>query len=149
LIATPSSSHSPAAGDSPWSELATLYRRVCLLRARGLGAEADHLAATDLARALTALRPAGRPAGDPELRALFAREEDRVADATVLAEILLPLLREPAAAGASAPAPAALPARAPRPAASAAAPGIADFIDEMISLERRFAPADGCARARP
>ncbi len=129
---------------SPWSEIRTLYRRVCVLRAQGLAAAADQLASGDLARALASLRTTAHPGSESELRALFAHEENRVADATTLAEILLPLLRDamPAVTSAASspaspptrPAP-ALPARTPRPAA-AAERGIADFIDEMISLER-------------
>lgn len=76
------------------------------------------------------------------MKAVFAREEDRVADASVLAEILLPQLRDAlAAAGAPRVRAEELPQRAPaaRPAprtVAAAAPGIADFIDEMIAQER-------------
>ncbi len=78
---------------------------------------------------------------DAKIGALFAREAERVADAGVLAEILLPLLRDFAPAEVP---PASFAPRA-RPVVSdpvlsrrppAPARGIADFIDEMIQQER-------------
>lgn len=119
-----------------------IYRRICVLRARGHSVEAARLQSTELSRAVSTLRQslAGDPEIETKLGALFALEEERVANATVLAEILLPLLRESAApsaprAAATAP-PSADRRRSSRPPAAAAAPGIADFIDEMIQQER-------------
>lgn len=125
-----------------------IYRRICVLRARGLSVEAARLQSTELSRAVRALRQSltGDADGEAQLRALFAREEERVANASVLAEILLPMLRESATASApralaTAPSLAAAPPsadrrRSSRPPAAATAPGIADFIDEMIQQER-------------
>ena len=139
------SATSPSIDESSlWSEAAIVYRRICLLRLRGQSLEAARLQSTELSRAIGALREAlGNSAEcEAKLSAVFAREDDRIADASVLAEVLLPLLREsPPAIGHFAPASATSsrstasvsPSR-PR-AKPATAPGIADFIDEMIQLE--------------
>jgi len=75
------------------------------------------------------------------LNAVFAAEAERVANAAVLAEILVPMLTEqlrPLGASSAAPTPVSAPVvappaekpRQPRPAS------IADFIDDMISQEK-------------
>ncbi len=124
---------------------------MCVLRVRGLSVEAARLESAELADAISRVRQLDRDeaAGEAKMSALFAHEAERVADASVLAEILLPLLRDsvpPRLARASfgllsrpVVSDPVLSRRAPAP-----APGIADFIDEMIQQERA---ASG--RARP
>lgn len=87
------------------------------------------------------------------LNALFATEAERVANAAVLAEILVPMIAEqlhslnaPSAIGAEISAPAVVAPVAsktvpPRPAS------IADFIDDMLAQERPLdRPAPGAQR---
>jgi hypothetical protein len=137
-----SPSVSPSSAEShAWSEVARICRRVCVLRERGCTDEAETLRRSELDVLLATLRQeASEPAVvDRQFESIFAAEADRVANASVLAELLAPLLRErlpaPTVAESSAPrtsSPSAVPARRPRP---AAAGGIADFIDEMIAHE--------------
>lgn len=121
-----------------WIGVARLCRRICLLAERGDFAEADRLRTGEFAAAVAALRADEGDGG------LFAREAERLAHATLVAEQLAPLLaaRLPATA-----APAATPrletitvSTSPAPAARTR-PGppadLADFIDEMIALDRR------------
>ena len=119
-------------------QAARLYRRVCLLRASGRKSDAERLAAAELAPLL----PDGDAAGrlDPgRWEAISAREEDRVADAEAIAELLGPLLeaRLPLSPRPRSEAPRA--AGAPR--LAGAAPAIADLLDEMLGLDRARAPA--------
>lgn len=137
----------PPAPASPWKEVATVYRRICLLRLRGLAAEAAQLETTALAAALAAAELAHATPAEFEqrMRALFLAEEERVHNAAILAELLTPLLAT-AAAPVPAPTPvAAAPARpvpvarplAFNPAPTASEPdAIADFIEGMLDQQR-------------
>ena len=129
-----------------WNDVARLCRRICLLEERGERGAAEQLRAGALAEALLALRPAG---GEPDetvglrLATILAAEQERVANAVVLAELMAPLLREQARAGAAGVAPPVAPGdpNAPtsspiRSAARASPATIADFIDEMLAQER-------------
>src|SRR5687768_10342497 len=137
---------------SPRNEVQTLCRRICVLRASGDFSKADQLLADELPDKIDAWRRSvSVPVSEAELHALFAAEEERVADARALAEILLPLLSPSTAlnsrpplvvasrAGALEHATAAAPVSTTanesvdsRASATAGtAPGIADFIDEM------------------
>jgi hypothetical protein len=115
------------------------------LRERGQTAEAEQLHASSLPQLLDAARsPQDTDATMAErLESIFSVETDRVANAAVLAELLVPVLSEklraalpasvakqPAAAPEVTPAPASKPAPA-RPATIS----IADFIDDMIKQE--------------
>jgi hypothetical protein len=138
LSATISDSLASVEDASLWSEVRVLYRRICLLRNLGLGAEAAHIEPA-VSRAVAAIRdsPEGGGNYDARLKALFALEEDRVASASVLAEILLPMLREMAVDEArrqvcARPVHSARAADTGRRRGSVAAPSIADFIDQMI-----------------
>lgn len=116
--------------DPTWIHVGRIYRRVCFLRLEGRAEEAGQLEATELAQAEA--RALGPGPADPEaeaaLRGLLAEEEGRVAEAIAFAEVLIPALSSrPAAAAPTAPR---------RPAARTEAPGIADFIDEMLVRER-------------
>ncbi len=143
----------PSANEtSPWNEVGELYRRICVLRVRGLSVEAARLESTELADAISRIRDSEPDDAECDARmcALFAREADRVADASVLAEILLPLLRDfapPEVARASfarfSRPVVSDPVVSRRPPAPVPAPGIADFIDEMIQQER---PSPGHGR---
>jgi hypothetical protein len=137
---------------------------VCVLRERGQADEAEALRQRELPGLLAAVRsPADTDASiDAQLTAVFAREEDRVANAVVLAELMAPLLVNPAARTPeltpiliSAPSPGALEPRPsqfapppPLPAPARAAGSIADFIDEMIAQESAPAEAGPASRRR-
>jgi hypothetical protein len=126
-----------------WSDVARVCRRVCVLRERGQNEEAERLRAGELMTLLAAIRTPGDSdsATTDRLNALFATEAERVANAAVLAEMLLPMLAEqlrPPAITAAAPqeipmavvmAPVVTRPKPPRPAS------IADFIDDMIAQE--------------
>lgn len=146
---------------SPWREARVLYRRICVLETTGKKDEADALRARDFEPAIKALRESSADADD-QLEAMLAAEEERVATAHTLAEILLPLLSEkisaaashyPASSSASATDRASSNDTAPTPnidsardrAASPLLPGIADFIDEMLMQDR---PSPGASNAR-
>lgn len=160
----PTASKIPAAPGSPistsaasWDDIARLCRRICLLRERGDEIAAETLTRDALAPALAAYRFAAGEndtAIDVRLHATFEIERERVANATVLAELLAPLLREQVdatmAANVSAQksageASALQPNRAaapPPPAPMRHEPAdIADFIDEMLAQERPAKPA--------
>jgi hypothetical protein len=120
-----------------------------LLRARGGDAAAEVLRTGQLEDALAAFRTTGVSEAEiaTRLETILAAEEDRVANAIILADVLAPILAEQlgsrmeslATAAAHTPptakAGAALPPSkrndTPLPPA-----GIADFIDQMIALER-------------
>lgn len=140
---------------SPWREVQVLYRRICVLDATGKTAEADTLRIQKLEPAVKALRETSAGPEDPQLEAMFAAEEERVASAQVLAEILLPLLTTVAPGATTQPRffsapPSPTPAYglvenftsepSPRPnpggTPSPLLPGIADFIDEMLTQDR-------------
>lgn len=126
--------------------LTRLMRRICLLREQGDAVRASALQTNELAEAVRELRAAhgAEALSDDELRRLFAVEEQRVAEAVVLAELLIPQLvggRPPAPAKPVAAPPA--PAR-PRAPASPGSPAIPDLLDAMLAAERpgrRPAPA--------
>jgi len=139
---------------------------VCILRALGKFDDAEVLSAGQLTSAIAVARES-QELSDVQLEALFAAEEDRVDTAHTLAEILLPLLT--AANGATALqrnfsanrfAPSDPATEADRsvdsssdlaqPASSSSSPmlpGIADFIDEMLTQDR--APEDARNSRRP
>jgi hypothetical protein len=118
-----------------------------VLRAQGRADDADELEHGELARVLAVARLSAPDQGEEE--AIFAEEDERVANATVLAELLVPLLSR-----AFAPAPLAVPASpahlaapahpaattvaaaAPARAGTAEVPPIADLIEGMLSQER-------------
>lgn len=136
----------PAAGRV--AGITRLMRRICLLREQGDDAQAARLHEHDLPAAVRELRAAhGTEAlSEAELRTLFAAEEQRVAEAVVLAELLIPQLtgpRPPVPARAVPAAP--VPARPRAPAADArGSPAIPDLLDAMLAAERtgrRPAPA--------
>ncbi len=122
---------------------------MCLLQATGRKTEAAELERTDLPPAIAAARITCPVVAEATV---LAEETERVASASVLAELLAPLLAERMHAAASggpasvtlaakpestsAPhhAPASSPVRA-TPSASAAVPGIADLIDGMLSQQ--------------
>jgi hypothetical protein len=122
--------------------LASLVRRICLLREQGDVAEARRVQETELADRIREMRESADPAAltDAALADLFATETRRVADALATAEVLIPQLVAIWPAG-----PAARPARltlsvpteAPaRPAAADGPPRISDLLDAMLAAER-------------
>lgn len=123
-----------------WVNAVNLLRRACILRATGSESDAAALETTGLAAALESLREtcADSAKWDARVRALRQREEERVADAMVLADILLPRLQnalQPSVGSARArPTSGPTSFSSPRPARPRNAPReIADFIDEMIA----------------
>lgn len=132
------------------SGIVRLVRRICVLRERGEAAAAARLEENDFATAVRDLRLAEGPDALPaeELQTIFAAEEQRVANAAVLAELLIPQLRGALADGAfpstgpatnlrrETPAPFAV-ARVSEPVAGS--PAITDLLDAMLA-------ADGAAR---
>ncbi len=93
---------------------------------------------TDFARALVLAKETA-PGGletDAQWQAMLAGEEDRVADAVALAELLAPMLRDRLPAMAAPPAATVLPSRLPSARPRDLAPSVADFIEEMLTQER-------------
>ncbi len=118
-----------------------LYRRICVLRATGEAFAASRLESDELPRAVAEATAAGIPEDSWPLR--FAAEEKRVADAELLAELLVPLLaerlpwpRSPATAGLSAVLDAFPAKSAARPEPGAPPPTVADLIEGMLAQER-------------
>jgi hypothetical protein len=117
-----------------------------VLRATGKNDDAAVLENEDLARALSIARIATN--NSDEEAAVFSEEAERVSNATVLAELLAPMLAEhlrpstsPVAAQSVVPAAAMpeKPAKVSRPLPESA-PSIADLIDGMLS-QRPTSPA--------
>lgn len=125
-----------------------------MLRERGEKAEAARIEAEQLPDVLASLHAAGESddAIQQRLTSLFAIEEERVADAAVLAELLLPALRGQVVSSVSAstavgaqtqaaelPVMASRPPVLPTPPASSVprkrSTDIATFIDEMLAQE--------------
>jgi len=129
-----------------WSDVARLCRRLCVLREQARHAEAETLQRLELEPLLENFR-AGSDTPltlDARLAATMAVESDRVANATLLAELLAPMLGLRAGAAEQVTPLAALrPAAPPEARANAAlspkpvrkAVSIADFLDEMIAQE--------------
>jgi hypothetical protein len=120
------------------------------LRANGHNVEAARLQSAELTRTLDAARGATGTHAEVEsrLHALFAVEEERVLNATVIAELLVPMLAARLCLAAPVPAPlvaAAAPAAA-KP-VRAGTPTIADFIDDMLDQERAPPRAPSLRRA--
>lgn len=113
-----------------------------MLRAQARTDDADEITHGELARALAVARLS---APDVDESAIFASEEERVANATVLAELLAPLLARHLGPGPHArpvveavkptPSNTELPPESPR-SAPAGVPPIADLIDGMLTQER-------------
>ncbi len=146
MLISPSTHLEPAAAGR-LAGITRLMRRICLLREQDDAGRASALQATELADAVREWRAAhgAEALSDDELRRLFAAEEQRVAEAVVLAELLIPQLvggRPPVPAK---PVPASpAPARPRTPAASSGSPAIPDLLDAMLAAERtgrRPAPA--------
>jgi hypothetical protein len=75
--------------------------------------------------------------GETRLRALYAEEGERVAEAIALAEVLMPALSERLASLGAVRAPDAVALRRTDVMGTAGdEPGIADFIDEMLAQDR-------------
>jgi hypothetical protein len=125
----------------PVAGVARVIRQICLLREQGDVAQAARLQENELAVAVRDLRLAHGPAVLPEaeLQAMFAAEDQRVAEAVILSELLIPRLVEswpvhagPATGRRSVPASPPSAARAP----AAGPPAIPDLLDAMLAAER-------------
>ncbi len=126
--------------DLPWIKVGKIYRRICFLRSEGLALEAQQLEESELAEATAQARRFAGSAFEAEsiLQRLLAEEKERVADAIAFAEIIVPLLAERLGALAPRPAVRELPAARPSRREAPVEPrGIADFIDDMLTQERR------------
>ena len=130
--------------EEPWTHLAPLCRRICVLRAQGLAAAADELHLSEFAPALAALRNQSGHAvliDDERVRLLQAIEQERVANAMLMAELIKSLVAATggtalagptplvSASVAATPAPATTPRRAPPPESLS----IADLLDDMLA----------------
>jgi hypothetical protein len=142
MLPNPSVSNFPAPPFS-WSDVARVCRRVCVLRERGLNEEAERLRAGELMEMVATVRTPGDNDTDvtERLNHLFATEAERVANAAVLAELLLPQISArlnavttPTAASKTPTAAVGVPARAEKPAQRSGS--IADFIDDMIAQDK-------------
>ncbi|MEO7798695.1 MAG: hypothetical protein ABIY47_13330 [Opitutaceae bacterium] len=140
-------------------ELRAVYRRVCILRASGKDEEAEELLAGKVAALLSRAQESPE-ISEIQIETLLTQEEERVENAHALAEILLPLLTASSVTAknprvvpglphavsceefpsASAPAIPFEPSSENSNGSAAMLPGIADFIDEMLTQER--APAN-------
>jgi hypothetical protein len=126
--------------DLPWIKVGKIYRRICFLRSEGLALDAQHLEETELVEATAQARRCAGSEFEAEsiLQRLLTEEKERVADAIALAEIIVPMLAERLGSLASLPMARAAPApRQARPEAPVEPRGIADFIDDMLTQERR------------
>ncbi len=117
-------------------------RQICLLREQGDTAGALRLQENDLATVVEEIRrtPGTDALRDEDLAALFAQEAQRVAEATLTAEIMIHRLAEiwsspPAAAPQRREATAARETVTARP-VPAGPPVISDLLDAMLALER-------------
>jgi hypothetical protein len=135
-----------------------------VLRERGQHEEAEDLRSRELPGLLASIRsPSDTNASvEAQLEAILTREEDRVANAMVLAELLAPLLTQASARvpeltpiliptpepSAPEPRPPQFVAPPPSPAPARPAGSIADFIDEMIAQETAPAEAAPASRRR-
>ncbi len=141
---TTSSFPVPAPG---WVEVARLCRRICDLVERGEITEADRLRTGEFAAAVNALRAVEADG------TMFATAAERLVHATLLADVLAPLLAERLKSTAAVATPTSPIARIASPAVEgparvrpATSGNIADFIDQMLTLERP-APAARDQRA--
>jgi len=127
--------------------VARLVRRVCVLRERGESGAAENLRTGALANLIASLPAAADapPAVEQRIEAIFNTEQERVANASALAELLLPLLTDsaPLFGALSKPPMTATPSPPPianqeveRPKPVRRPGDIADFLDDMIAQER-------------
>jgi len=126
--------------DPPWIKVGKLYRRIFFLRSEGETDHARELEETELAEATAqARRHAGSEfEAESILQQLIADEKERVADAVAFAEILVPMLADRLGGLAARPAaPAVVAPRRPKVSPPVEPRGIADFIDDMLTQERR------------
>ncbi len=128
------------------SGITRLVRRICLLREQGDTVSAVRLEENDLATAVRDLRLAEglEAVTEAGLREMFAAEERRVADAVVLAELLIPQLAGSFSTGATAgQRPGSNPSvgrTEPLPATrmvepGTASPAIPDLLDAMLAAD--------------
>lgn len=144
-VTQPDSAPCPDAGAASLDEVRQIYRRLCLLRLGGARGPDHQLAEQELAQMLARLPTDA--VSDHGLREIYAAEDERIADAYVLARLLVPLLAgqmalptsTPIASGRGRPLAEIVPLvrQLNRPASS---PSVADFIDEMIAAEQAGQP---------
>jgi hypothetical protein len=141
--------------DAPRAELARLCRQICLAREQGATAAGKSLD-DDLSQALSSIRTTYgiESVHENDLLDLYRTEYTRVADASLLAELIAPKIAarlraegtftdappsqsaSPARPPTSPAAPRPLSASSTLPAAPAAPPGIADLLDGMLEQDR-------------
>ncbi|MDB6093405.1 MAG: hypothetical protein JWM32_967 [Verrucomicrobia bacterium] len=129
---------SPTVEYSPVGEVRRIIRRICLLRAVGRAPEAARLELNELASASVHLPGLG----GESVEAIFSEEMSRVTDASLVAELMAPLLAQSLGpllrtsnVGSTAP-PIATRTPSAAPPANGSPPSIADFIDGMLAQER-------------
>ncbi len=131
------------------SRVVLLYRRIAILRDRGQFTAAEELRAGEFAHALAAMEAEAASAGEVDaasrLQSILATEDERVANASVLARLLAPMLEDLLRPAQESPS-AALPGEKtfeadviePTPPAAGARPplSVADFIEGMLLQEK-------------
>lgn len=130
------------------AEITRLIRRICLLREQNNMLAAEQLEQNEFAAALRDLLLVHGPEllSESELLEIFRTEEKRVADAAVLAELIVPQLvralstaplsLSPARPGAAASSARDTSIPFSRTAAAGTSPMIADLLDAMLASER-------------
>lgn len=151
----PSLSNFPAPTPA-WKDVARVCRRICILRERGQLDDAEQLRVTELSALLaTCKTESSEQEISTRLDAVFAAEEERVATAATIAELLLPRLASElrsVAGTTERTAPATVGNSdtdlTPSPSVARAAPtDIAGFIDQMFAEDDRAAePAPSLRR---
>jgi hypothetical protein len=134
----------------PWREAGKIYRRVCLLRSQGRHADAQLVLDADFAGALAVAREgaATEQEADAQCHAMVAAEEERVADAVAMVELLAPMLRDrlpPRTATLASPGR----SRIPGGLVPIGEPSVADFIEQMLEQERGTHPTDRLSHSDP
>lgn len=133
----------PIGLDAPRAELARLCRKICIARERD--GQLDRSLESEFQHALAEIHAhfGSESVSEEDLWEIVRVEEKRVADASVIAELLLPRLLT--ALRSQLPAPAPSPSLAPPPSASTPEPrtlspaaplGIADLLEGMLDQQR-------------
>lgn len=145
----PHAQHTELSDEEALGGIIRIIRRICLLREEGNTREAREMERAVLAPALGELRAIdGTSVTDERIAELFDAEKRRVAEAVVLAELLIPQLTrglQSVQPSSPAPAPAFLKPRPAQPAGASPA-AIPDLLDGMLAGEnasrrRRIAAA--------
>lgn len=143
------------AADDPLAGITRLIRQICLLREHGDAEQAGQLRNGGLANAVRDYRLAHGPDALPEneLQMMFATEERRVAEATILSELLvprlvasLPALRDPVRSAPVRPGPEHGAMATSSSVSPVGPPSISDLLDAMLAAERNAGRASSASQ---